>query len=203
MGKLAGVILLVAGCNGGGVDITGKSADLAVVPDLASPGPLSIAKSGPPYTGSHTDPGLNSPSDCPDQILEPNDSADTALVFMPTPDDPHAPKIIKVAICPLGDNPGTGRHDQDWFKVDLTTGPPGLTLMAQVIYDITLGDLDVAIVDAAGNIVAADGTAVANGCAVTPVQNGVYYVVVTGANNVDVNNYEALIRTFTTAHACP
>jgi hypothetical protein len=224
MGKLLGVIWIVAGCGGSALDITQNDhpPDLSTVPDLArvptqslpdlagvidlaqsSPSAgLSIPKSGPPYTGGHTDPGLNSLSDCPDANLEPDDSPSTALSFTPTPDMPTA-KIIKLAICPVGNNPATGQHDQDWYKVDLSGGPTGLTLEAEVFYDISLGDLDIAITDAAGNIVVADGTAVANGCVAAQVTNNVFYVVVTGANNVDVAPYELLIRSFTTAQTCP
>jgi len=62
-------------------------------------------KTGPPYTGGHTDPGLNDATQCPDAILEPNDGPDPggppARRFTPTPDTPTA-KIIKLAICPTG-----------------------------------------------------------------------------------------------------
>jgi hypothetical protein len=72
-----------------------------------------------------------------------------------------------------------------------------------VFYDISFGDLDIGILDEQGNVLSEDGTAVANGCAVAAIGNGVYYVVVTGANNVDSNRYELLIRSFTTPQTCP
>jgi hypothetical protein len=205
MEKLTAAILIVAGCNANGVDITGMDPDLAVGPqmDLAAfSAGLTIPKSGPPFTGTMNDPGLNALGDCPDEHLEPNDNPATALALNPMPDQPTA-KIITVAICPKGVNPLSGQHDQDWYRVDLTTGPSSLTLVAEAFYDISLGDLDIAVTDAAGNSIVADGTAVANGCVATQVTNQIYFVVVTGANNVDVNNYELLIRTFAAAHSCP
>jgi hypothetical protein len=171
--------------------------DMALQPSTG----LTIPKSGPPYTGTMSDPGLNTLSDCADASLEPNDNPATALSFTPVPDMPTA-KIIKLAICPKGPNPRTGSHDQDWFKVDLV-GSSSLTLKAEVFYDVTFGDLDVAIVDGGGNILASDGTAVTNACAVAQVSSAVYYVVVAGANNVDVNNYQLLIRTFSSVTTCP
>ena len=85
---------------------------------------IMIPKSGTPYTGPHTDPGLDTAANCPDEGLEPNDGPDPngdplgapAL----TPDQPNA-KIINMAICPTGNNPGTGNHDVDFYKVDNTT----------------------------------------------------------------------------------
>ena len=53
------------------------------------------------------------------------------------------------------------------------------------------------------NPLSLDGTAVTNGCAAAVITNSVFYVVVTGANNVDVNRYELLIRLFSSPTACP
>jgi hypothetical protein len=53
------------------------------------------------------------------------------------------------------------------------------------------------------NSLSQDGTAVTNGCAAAAIANGVYYVAVVGANNVDSNTYELLIRSFTKAQSCP
>ena len=176
--------------------------DLSLGPDLASM-PVTLPKSGPPYTGPHMDPGLDNAADCPDANLEPNDSPAEALTApTPTPDQP-TPKIIKLAICPVGNNPATGLHDVDWYKVDLTSPSGAVTLQAEIFYDITFGDLDVAILDDAGSPISVDGTAVSNGCVAAAVTNRVYYVVVAGANNVDVNNYELLIRSFSTPQTCP
>jgi hypothetical protein len=178
--------------------------DLSVV---GTSGNLSITKTGPPYTGSHTDPGLTDASQCPDANLEPNDGPDPTghpLSFTPVPDQ-VTPKIVKLAICPNGPNPlvAGGQHDQDWFKIDFTTGLVQSTLMAEVFYDISMGDLDVAILDKNGNLLSVDGTAVTNACVSAFVTNSVYYVVVTGANNVDVNRYDILIRAFSTPKTCP
>ena len=155
---------------------------------------VMIPKSGPPYTGSHTDPGLTDPSQCPDVGVEPNDSPDNhPIAFTPTP-NVQTPKITKMAICPSG--------DQDWYEIDNLNGS-ALYLSAELFYDITFGDLDVAIVDSSGKIVAYDGTSVSDGCTTVPISTGTYYVLVAGANNIDVNNYELLIRSWTAPHPCP
>jgi hypothetical protein len=169
---------------------------------------IEITKSGPPYSGVHTDPGLNSATDCPDVGLESNDGPQQAVGFPgggPVPDMPTA-KIVKMAICPAGNAPWSGRHDVDVFSIDNTAGPSTLTLMAEVFYDISMGDLDVGIFTYDGhqmNSLSQDGTAVSNGCAAANISNGIYYVAVTGANNVDSNRYELLIRSFAAAKSCP
>jgi hypothetical protein len=168
---------------------------------------IMIPKTGAPYSGSKLDPMLDTAAACPDANLEPNDGPEPGghpLAFTPMPDMPTA-KIVKLAICPTGPSPWTGTrlHDVDFFKVDNTTGPSSLSLMAQVFYDIAYGDLDIAIFDAGMHLLSADGTAVTNGCTAAMIGQGVYYVVVGGANNTDVNRYELLIRTFAAAHTCP
>jgi hypothetical protein len=166
---------------------------------------IMIPKSGAPYSGPHTDPMLDDASACPDANLEPNDGPDPnghPLAFTPMPDQQTA-KIIKLAICPTGNNPLTGKHDVDFFKVDNSTGPSSLTLMAEAFYDISKGDLDIGIYDAQLNPLSVDGTAVTNGCTSAAITNQVYYVVVAGANNVDVNTYELLIRSFSMPKTCP
>jgi hypothetical protein len=194
------LVALLAGCSdrpidlGGPVD-GGARRDLASRVDLAmTTGGISIEKTGPPAP-KPMDPGLNSASDCPDQALEPNDSPAQALSFTPQPNQSTA-RIVQLAICPAG------AHDQDWFKVD-NNGNGELTLMAQVFYDVGFGDLDVAIVDESGKQLDSDGSGVSNGCAVAPIGNGVYYVVVIGAQNKEVNRYQTLIRSFTGNMRCP
>jgi hypothetical protein len=158
----------------------------------------TIPKTGPPYTGPRSDPGLDTNAVCPDLALEPNDTPATALTaLLPSPDT-VAPKITKMAICP------TGKHDRDDYRID-TTGlsPVPLFLMVRVFYDITFGDLDVAILDANGNVLAADGTAETNACVTTSIGEGVYYAVVRGANDVDVNRYDVQISSYTSSQACP
>ena len=157
---------------------------------------------------------LNTAADCPDaqppaSSLEPNDGPSSSVnVPMLVPDAPTA-KIIKLAICPTGPAPWSGKHDVDFFRVDNSTGPASLTLMAQAFYDISYGDLDIGIYDGNMNQLVVDGTAVTNACAAasitnqTPTSSGIYYVVVAGANNVDVNKYELLIRTFAKSMPCP
>src|SRR6187399_1817424 len=54
---------------------------------------IEIPKSGPPYSGPHTDPGLDDASQCPDVNLEPNDGPDPnghPLAFTPMPDQQTA-----------------------------------------------------------------------------------------------------------------
>jgi hypothetical protein len=187
------------GADGCCVKVTGNTSDLPMV---------MIPKTGAPYSGAHTDPGLNTPTDCPDADLEPNDGPDPngqPLKLPPLTADMPTPKIVKLSICPVGNSPATGRHDVDFFKLD-NTGGPSLTLMAQVFYDISMGDLDIGIFTYDGhqlNSLSVDGTAVTNGCAAAAIQDGIYYVVVAGANNVDVNRYELLVRTFSAAMSCP
>ncbi len=52
------------------------------------------------------DPMLDTAAECPDANLEPNDSPAEAIGRAPAlaPDMPSA-KIIKLAICPTGNNP--------------------------------------------------------------------------------------------------
>jgi hypothetical protein len=180
------------------------SSGSTVHPDLGlSPSmPVSIAKTGPAYAGPQADPGLANLADCPDANIEPDDSPSTALVFMVTPDAP-TPKIVNRAICPFGPSPLTGAHDVDYFKVDASQLPSGLTLKAEVFYDITYGDLDIAILDEHGSLLASDGTAVTNGCTTAVISSGVYYVVVAGANHTGTNRYQLSIRAFTAAQTCP
>jgi hypothetical protein len=164
---------------------------------------VNIPKTGTPYSGAMADPMLSNASDCPDANLEPNDGP-TQAIGAPAlvPDMPTA-KIIKLAICPTGNNPLTGNHDVDFFKVDNTLGPSSLTLMAQAFYDISMGDLDLALYDSSMNLLSADGTSVTNACAAAAIMNGIYYVVVAGANNVGVNRYDLQIRSYTKPTTCP
>jgi len=166
--------------------------------------PLVIAKSGPAWTGQHTDPGLATMQDCPDVSLEPNDG--TALpdgrpvVVAVTPDADTA-KLTKMAICPKGANPSTKRHDVDFFRVDVGNNVVGI--MAKAFYEITYGDLDVGILDGGGRLLGSDGTARSDACATAKVDAaGTYFVVVTGANDVDVNRYDLQVRTFTKPTTC-
>jgi hypothetical protein len=161
---------------------------------------VDIPKTGM-YNGIKNDPRLNSATDCPDTRLEPNDSIDRALQAPdPTPDG-MVPKIVMMSICPAG------KKDVDWFLVDLTdtTKFPQSTLsmLAQIFYDVSYGDLDVGIFDANGRLLASDGSAISNGCASFSVNPGAkYYVAVAGANLTDVNRYDLHIRTFTASRTC-
>jgi hypothetical protein len=163
-----------------------------------------IPKSGMPYTGVHMDRmDLNTVAMCPDADLEPNDGPATARSVM-APPDMVTSKLIKLAICPKGPNPATGNHDVDYYRID-TTGATSSTvsLVSQVYYDITYGDLDIGVFDDTGRLLASDGTAVTNGCVSASVGKGTFYVVVAGANNMDVNTYDLSIRSYSTSHQCP
>ena len=162
------------------------------------------------YTGNHVPPSppLDTAAECPDAPLEPNDSAQSALdvnaSILPTPDQPTS-RFTNMAICPTGPRPETGMHDVDYFKVDTTklgTNSP-LWLRGDLFYDVTMGDLDIGIFDQNGSLLASDGSAVSNGCATTQVPPGTYFVVIVGANNMDVNHYELRISTHTGAQMCP
>jgi hypothetical protein len=182
-----------AWCAAGGISVV----DLGVV-DLATRNinSLVIPKTGPPYTGPHTDPQLNSPADCPDANLEPNDSQATAIQYGVTVDVTQ-PMITKMAICPRG--------DVDFYKIDITgPGNVPVSMKAQLFYDISFGDLDLAFLDSAGRLLAADGTAVTNGCVTSTGFAGTpIYVAVVGANNIDVNRYSVRINATSAFASCP
>ena len=166
--------------------------------------PVRIDKTGAAYTGQHTDPGLVTTADCPDESLEPNDGPtlpDGKPVLVLAPPDTLTAKLTKMAICPKGLNPSTKRHDVDYFRVDVGAGVA--TVMAEVFYDITYGDLDVGIFDGGGTLLGSDGTATSDACATGAVSGaGTYFVVVVGANDVDVNRYDLRVRTFTKIANC-
>ena len=60
-------------------------------------------------------------------------------------------------------NPATQLHDVDYYRVDVGAGVA--TIMAELFYDITYGDVDVGIFDAGGTLLGSDGTATSNACA--------------------------------------
>jgi len=166
--------------------------------------PVRIDKTGLAYAGPHTDPGLATTADCPDESLEPNDGPTLPdgqpVLVMATP-DATTPKLTKMAICPTGARPQTKRHDVDYFRLDVGGGVT--TVMAELFYDITYGDLDVGILDPGGTLIGSDGTAQSNACATATVSApGSYFVVVVGASDVDVNRYDLRVRTFSKATAC-
>jgi hypothetical protein len=169
----------------------------------------TIPKTGAPYTGTKNDPGLAMLSQCPDNTpqLEPNDTGTAAVdltngSLKPTPDTSPG-KLTMLSICPKGNRPDTGKHDVDYFKVDTSAlSSSQLTLMAEIFYDISYGDLDVAIFDEDGNLKSADGSAITNGCTAASLAPGVYYVVVAGAGNTDVNRYDMRVRTFSMSRSC-
>ena len=167
--------------------------------------PIRVTKTGAAYNGQHTDPGLKTTADCPDESLEPNDGPTLPdgkpVIVTATTDATNTPKLTKMAICPTGVNPTTKRHDVDYFRIDVSSGVA--TVMAEVFYDITYGDLDVAVLDAGGSMLGSDGTAMTNACATGAVATaGTYFVVVVGANDTDVNRYDLRITTYSKPTAC-
>jgi hypothetical protein len=186
-------------CPAGQVCVDGRCA----APD-APPPPLHVAKTGAAYMGQRVDPGLTSASDCPAASLEPDDGTGGVAgqpVVVPAAPDATTAKLTNLAICPTGPNAATGAHDVDWYRVDATAGG-AVSLVAEVFYEITYGDLDVAIVDANGTHLAEDGTAQSNACAAATIGPGVYYVVVVGAGDTDVNHYELRVRTYSKPTGC-
>lgn len=161
---------------------------------------VDIPKTGM-YNGIKNDPRLNAATDCPDTRLEPNDTIDRALQAPDPIPDGMVPKIVMMSICPAG------KKDVDWFLVDLSDRAKfpqsTLSMLAQIFYDVSYGDLDVAIFDENARMLASDGSAVSNGCAAFSVNPGAkYYVAVAGANGTDVNRYDLHIRTFTASRTC-
>ncbi len=167
---------------------------------------VTITKTGSPYSGPTQMLNWTDASMCPDEAEEPNDGPDPygqPLTWIPKVDNPTPPTIAGKAICPTGPNPATSNHDVDFYKIDETNAPAAVTLVANVTYDIQYGDLDIAVYDSKLNQLIADGTAVSNGCVATTLNPGqVYYVVVAGANNMDINNFSIQMATWSTPHAC-
>jgi len=172
-------------CSSAGqcVKVTGGGNNAPVVP-----------KTGAPYTGPSNDPKLTMASSCPDAQLEPNDTMDSAKDFPVTVDAASTPKLVRLSICP--NNSG----DVDMFRVAV---PSTSFMMAEIFYDISYGDLDVAILDSTGRIISSDGSSISNGCTVASVSTANYYVLIEGANNTAVNRYDARIRLFSQTRACP
>ncbi len=193
------------GCPEGLTCISGSCESSGSMP-IVRGADITITKTGAAYTGTQTPPSFASASDCPDQGEEPNDGPDPygqPLAWAPRADNATPPTIGGKAICPTGPNPATNNHDVDFYKIDNSAGSGSLTLVANIEYDISHGDLDVAIYDSNMNQLVADGTAVSNGCVSTTISNGIYYVVVAGANNMDINNFSIQMATWSTTHSCP
>src|SRR5581483_1640711 len=173
MRPLAALLALV-GCSGNNLSIS--TMDLAgsdlLAPNLGGPdlAPALDLSAGPggggglipktgTYTGPHNDPMLGSLALCPDQSLEPNETPAQAIPAPSPFPDQATPKITKMAICPTGPRPETGMHDIDFYVVDTTglaTTP--LTMMAEIFYDVSYGDLDVGIFDSTLTRLASDGS---------------------------------------------
>jgi hypothetical protein len=136
---------------------------------------------------------LDTTADCPDTALEPNDNLSQARQFSITPDSASTPKLVRLAICPKGSG------DVDVFAIPVPSS--GLTMMAELFYEVSYGDLDVAILDNNGNMVSYDGSSTSNACTTASVSAGTYYVAIQGANG-QVNRYDARIRLFSSPHPC-
>ena len=158
----------------------------------------SIPKTGT-YTGPTQDPGLNSIDSCTDKALEPNDTIATAVQLPAIAVDGAALPLVKLAICPTGDNPLAKGHDVDYYQMNVTENA---NVLVKIVYDIKYGDLDVGIFRPDGSIVKSDGTAVSNACVAASLPMGAYYVGVVGAGNTAVNNYTMSIRLTSAATTC-
>jgi hypothetical protein len=149
---------------------------------------------------------------CPDKDLEPNDSPGQARTSPALVLDMLPAKVNNLAICPTGPRPETGMHDVDFYVVD-TTGlsTSSLTLMAEIFYDVSYGDLDVGIFDSTLTRLNFDGSAVSDGCTAATIPapdmtnpgKNKFYVLVVGANSRDVNSYELRITAHSMDKQCP
>lgn len=160
-------------------------------------GALDIPKTGAAYNGAKQDPGLDTAADCTDAPLESNNSPSNATDISSSVAINGGGSWIQMqAICPAG------KKDVDFFLVDTSAAPQStIYLKAEIQYDIQFGDLDVAIVDNEGSIMASDGTAKTNGCTVANIGNGKFYVGVVGADGA-VNNYQVRVRAYSTPQSC-
>ena len=144
--------------------------------------PLNITKqmTVPPTM----DPGLDA-NNCPDKDLEPNND-----LMHATPIFSNA-RLDNLAVCTAG--------DVDYFHATASSQ------YARIIveYSARSGDLDVARIDSAGNLLETDGSARDNACIVsaTPLTGDVWIGVV-GANNKDRNRYRILLELTTTRPTC-
>jgi hypothetical protein len=177
--ELVGGCADVGGGGGAGGTAMGKATD--------------IDKTGS-YDGPKSDPMLSSPAACPDGAIEPNDALTTALGGPALTLDAPTTKIVQLSICPAA------KGDIDYFRV---TAPSAGFIQADLFYDIEFGDLDLAILDDKGTQLAADGSAVSNGCTSAPASaNRSYFVIVKGAAAGVANRYELRIRLRSSA-SCP
>ncbi len=147
---------------------------------------------------------------------EPNDYPDQAIaVANPLPVDlPPTEMGSSFQICPDKSNPG--QPDVDAYKFTLTASS---NVVAQITYDVTYGDLDMAVFRSNGvnsqtglydvDLVMADVTPVSNACVQTILSPGDYFVLVYGALegqplSVAMNNYQ--FRVFavqSSGYTCP
>lgn len=196
--------------------VTGDEAIVAFTNDLGQPQrfamvrqdvPAPAAPSGDPNqlvivkpnapSASTMDPGLNTLADCPDGVFESNDTLTTAIDVTGTIGfgAPGTP-VEMLAICPAGSD------DVDFFAIDLSSASSEWRFARiDLEYDAAYGDLDFALLDAAGNIVARDGTRLSNGCLAAQIQSARYYIGVRGAGG-DVNRYRLHIRVDSTSPTC-
>jgi hypothetical protein len=173
-------------------NVTSSSSTLTAPPKSAT------------YMGTMTDPGLDNINDCPDKMLEPNDtlktSVDTSSLNISPDGSAHG--LQNLAICPTGKNPlANDGHDVDIYQLEVTES---VGAVVELTYNVQQGDLDVGIYGSTGSLIKGDGSAVSNACVATPLSAGTYFIGVFGANNTDSNRYTMSIAEYTsTSMACP
>lgn len=141
--------------------------------------------------GCQRDDRDTSPPPATARMLEPNDTAMTAVALV-NPllvDPPSSSQGSSYEICPDRSQPK--RPDYDTFKFRLQT--PG-RVVAELRYPIENGDLDIALfrVDtdpdtgkAVATLLTADDSAVSNACTHLQLGPGTYYAVVRGADQLE------------------
>ena len=157
---------------------------------------FTIPKSGT-YSGTMSNPMLDTEAECPDaQVstnmnLEPNDDSCHATLLPAVVVGGTPLKLQSLAICPTGNNPAASNHDIDVYQFHVTETT---TALVEITYDVKYGDLDLGIFRSNGMVVASDGSAKSNACALASVAVGDYYLVVTGAGGTAVNRYSMSVR---------
>ena len=195
----------------------GASSAICLLFVFAAALPAAVPAPCPALEAARSDAQASSDSKAAELALEA--ASETCASPLAAPETATAPPAFDTEVEP-NDAPNTptavffyggvaviageinGAGDVDYFRIDVGSGVA--TVMAELFYDITYGDLDVAVLDAGGTMLGSDGTAVSNGCATGPVATaGTYFIVVVGANDLDVNRYDLRVTTYTKITTCP
>jgi hypothetical protein len=205
MNAIRGIILVVS--VGAGCDTGLSPSSMPPIPRVdLQPAQPAGSLMPPPKTGSYTGPMMNpqldTEADCTDAELEPNDVIATATDLSPLHLmlDGAAGALQDLAICPTGPNPlANGGHDVDVYQLTLSQSGNALV---QITYDVELGDLDLGLYNSEGALLVGDGTAVSDGCVVSTLTAGTYFIGVFGANDSDSNRYKMSIAYSSTSPGC-